>query len=350
MTQTTTLSKKLIQTLHGKIHDVPPIWLMRQAGRYLPEYRELRSKAKDFLDFCYTPSLATEATLQPLRRFDLDAAILFSDILVIPHALGQHVTFAENHGPLLGDLPSFDRFDEQTFHVNLSPVYETLTRIKTALNEEGYGDRALIGFSGAPWTLACYMTEGKGSKDFHVARLMALTERSKFTQLIALLTGAVTSYCIRQIEEGAEVIQLFDSWSGALTPNEFEEWVIKPTRAITSGINAKYPDIPVIGFPKGAALNLPAYAKETGVTALSIDQFTPLPWACANTDRNLPLQGNLDPLLLISGGEALEKEVRNIRRAMVGRSHIFNLGHGIDKSTPIVHVEQLVKAVRISHA
>ncbi len=338
--------KKFIKSLNGEIQDIPPIWLMRQAGRYLPEYLETRTKAGSFLDLCYTPSLATEVTLQPIRRFGFDASILFSDILVVPHALGQKLSFAENHGPLLGDLPNNLKFTESVFHVNLSAVYETVGMIASGLKKEGFDDTALIGFSGAPWTLACYMIDRKGSKDFAATRVMALTKRTEFMGLIEILTQAVISYLSKQIENGAEAVQIFDSWAGVLPPSEFEEWVIKPTAEIVESLRKKHPSIPIIGFPKGAGTLYPAYAERTDITALGIDTQTPVDWANANLPNTLPLQGNLDPFTLVAGGPALETAVDSIKSAWKGRPYIFNLGHGIDKSTPISHVTQLIKRVR----
>lgn len=341
-----TIDKKFIRTLKGEVNDIPPVWLMRQAGRYLPEYLETRAKAGSFLDLCYNPDLAAEVTLQPIRRFGFDASILFSDILTIPHALGQELTFAENHGPLLGELPKTLEFKESVFHVNLLPVYETVAKIREGLTREGFTQTALIGFSGAPWTLACYMIDRKGSKEFAATRVMALQDPEKFAALIDTLVIAITAYLKKQIEYGAEVIQIFDSWAGVLPPAEFRKWVIEPTARIIKSIKADYPDIPVIGFPKGAGPLYPEYAANTGITALGIDTQTPVEWVKTAINPAMPVQGNLDPFTLVAGGKALDAAVDTILENWAGRPYIFNLGHGIDKSTPITHVEALLKRIR----
>ncbi len=338
--------KKFIDTLNGKISEIPPIWLMRQAGRYLPEYLKTRAEAGSFLDLCYNPKLATEVTLQPIRRFGFDASILFSDILVIPHALGQELSFAENHGPILGDIPKALNFNESVFHVNLSPVYETVSMIRENLQKEGFSNTALIGFSGAPWTLACYMIDRKGSKDFAQTRIMALGNAEEFSALIDILVTAISSYLIKQIEHGAEVVQIFDSWAGVLPPEEFKKWVIEPTARIVKSIKTKYPTIPVIGFPKGAGLLYPDYIRETGITAIGIDTQMPVKWVSENLQSLAPVQGNLDPFTLVAGGTALDQGIDAISKAWQGKPYIFNLGHGIDKSTPISHVTHLINRVR----
>ncbi len=338
--------KKFIDTLNGKISDIPPIWLMRQAGRYLPEYLKTRAEAGNFLDLCYNPKLATEVTLQPIRRFGFDASILFSDILVIPHALGQELSFAENHGPLLGEIPKTLNFNESVFHVNLLPVYETVSMIRENLQKEGFLNTALIGFSGAPWTLACYMIDRKGSKDFAQTRIMALRNPDEFSALIDILVTAISSYLIKQIEHGAEVVQIFDSWAGVLPPSEFQKWVIEPTSRIVKILKSKYPSIPVIGFPKGAGFLYPDYVRTTGVTAIGIDTQTPPQWAADHLQSAIPVQGNLDPFTLVAGGACLDNAIDAIIAAWSGKPYIFNLGHGIDKSTPVAHVTQLINRIR----
>lgn len=338
--------KKIVSTLQGIKSDIPPIWLMRQAGRYLPEYLATRAKAGSFLDLCYSPELATEVTLQPIRRFKFDAAILFSDILVVPQALGQELSFAENHGPQLGELPKEMIFDTVKFHRKLDVVYQAVESIRTSLKMEEFEDTALIGFSGSPWTLACYMIDRKGSKDFAATRLMALREEEKFQSLIDILIKAVSEYCIHQINHGAEIIQLFDSWAGVLPESQFLKWVIEPTTQIVKNIRKIYPDTPIIGFPKGAGLLYLDYVNKCQVTGVGLDAQTPLSWAQEHLQPLLTVQGNLDPFILATSGPALFKEIDKIISKLDGYPFIFNLGHGIDKSTPPDHVSQLVNYIR----
>ncbi len=340
------MAGKLVQTLNGKINQIPPVWFMRQAGRYLPEYLETRAKAGNFLDLCYNPQLASEVTLQPIRRFGFDAAILFSDILVIPHALGQKLEFAQNHGPVLGELPNFDHTDLSKFHVNLSPVYDAVSTIRNQLDQEGFSQTDFIGFSGAPWTLACYMVDGRGTKDFNETRVMALREPEKFSKLIDLLTTCITQYLGKQIEHGVNVIQIFDSWAGVLPPEQFKKWVIAPTKKIVASLQQKYPEIPIIGFPKGASFLYKDYATQTGVTGLGLDTQVPLDYAADQLQKICVVQGNLDPMTLRAGGDELDRQVRNILEAFQGHPYIFNLGHGIDKDTPPSHVERVLKIIR----
>lgn len=339
-------TKKMLSTLKGIPSETPPVWLMRQAGRYLPEYLATRAKAGSFLDLCYHPELATEVTLQPIRRFGFDASILFSDILVVPHALGQDLSFAENHGPQLGPLPHDLQFDATDFHKRLEPVYQAVESIRAGLEEEGFSGTALIGFSGAPWTLACYMIDRKGSKDFAATRLMALADEEKFTNLIALLVTAISSYLIKQIERGAEIVQIFDSWAGVLPPSQFFKWVIEPTRKIVETVRAACPETPIIGFPKGAGVLYQNYASLTGVTALGIDTQMPVTWVRDVLQPSVIVQGNLDPFTLASGSPALLKEADMILSTLGDRPFVFNLGHGIDKSTPPEHVKRLVDHIR----
>lgn len=339
-------TKKMLTTLQGVKSDTPPVWLMRQAGRYLPEYLATRSKAGSFLDLCYNPELATEVTLQPIRRFGFDASILFSDILVVPHALGQDLSFAENHGPQLGPLPNDLHFDADQFHKKLEPVYQTLEGIRAGLQTEGFSDTALIGFSGAPWTLACYMIDRKGSKDFAATRIMALREEEKFAALIDLLVTSISSYLIKQIERGAEIVQIFDSWAGVLAPSQFFKWVIDPTTKIVANIRKVYPDTPIIGFPKGAGVLYQNYAGLTGVTAIGIDTQMPALWVRDNLQPSIIVQGNLDPFTLASSSPALLKETDQILKTLGDKPFIFNLGHGIDKSTPPEQVKLLVDHIK----
>ncbi|HRK97546.1 MAG TPA: uroporphyrinogen decarboxylase [Alphaproteobacteria bacterium] len=343
-----TMTGKLAHTLQGKTFDTPPIWLMRQAGRYLPEYLATRSTAGNFLNLCYTPTLASEVTLQPIRRFNFDAAILFSDILVIPHAMGQHLEFAANHGPILGELPDLDTIDLSKFHVNLSPVYETVSIIRKQLNNEGFSSTDLIGFSGAPWTLACYMIDRKGTKDFNETRTMALSQPEIFSKLIDLLTQAATEYLTQQILHGANIIQIFDSWAGVLPPDQFRKWVIAPTKKIITNLHHQFPHIPVIGFPKGASFLYAEYARETAVTCLGLDTQVPPEYAAKNLQTICPVQGNLDPMTLKAGGKELKHQILKIIENFKGKPYVFNLGHGIDKDTPPAHIKQLIKIIKES--
>lgn len=325
--------------------DPPPMWLMRQAGRYLPEYREVRRNVGGFLDLCYTPELAVEVTLQPIRRYGFDAAILFSDILVIPDALGQAVRFEEGEGPKLHPLRKVDdlgKLSLERLHDHLAPVYETVRRLSAELP----GETALIGFAGAPWTVATYMVEGGGSRDFVNARGWGLHDPEGFSQLIELVTEATTAYLCRQVEEGAEVLQIFDSWAGVLSEGEFERWVIGPTTRIVSNVKDRHPDVPIIGFPRGAGILYESYVAETGVDAVSLDSTMPLGWASTHLQGRVALQGNLDPLLLLGGGEPMEREARRILGILGSGPFVFNLGHGIIKETPPDHVARLVEIVR----
>ncbi len=338
--------KPLLDVLkQGKPKIVPPIWLMRQAGRYLPEYREIRSKASSFLDFCYTPSTAAEATLQPIRRFHFDAAILFSDILVVPDALGQKVSFETGEGPRLEPISAPDDLSRlnETFDVEkLSPVFETIDRVKGELPR----DVAFIGFCGAPWTVASYMIAGRGTSDQAPARLFAFRHPEAFEQLIARLVEASTQYLSRQIEAGVEVVQIFDSWAGVLPALEFEKWVLRPVRKIISALRAKHPDIPVIAFIRNAGAHLTQLSGGLGAQCLGLDTSVDPRWAIGQTRSGIALQGNLDPLALVAGGAALDREIDAILDAFKGTPHIFNLGHGILPETPIEHVERLLSRVR----
>jgi len=341
--------KPLLRALKGKITDVPPIWLMRQAGRYLPEYRQTRQRAGNFLNLVYSPELACEVTMQPLRRYDFDAAIIFSDILVIPQALGQELEFIEEKGPVLNPVRSaeaFARLSPAKFAETLAPVYEALRLTCAQMRKDGFGRTTMIGFSGAPWTLACYMVEGGSSRDFQHVKSWAYRDPESFSVLIDTLTEAVTEHLLQQIAAGAEVVQIFDSWSGVLDHNQFSQWVIKPTRRIAEAIREAYPDVPVIGFPKGCGRLAMDYAQNSKVTALSLDSQISPKSAVSLFQPLMPVQGNLDPVCLLAGGTALEAGVEDIVAHLGKGPFIFNLGHGIVKETPPENVEKLVALVR----
>jgi uroporphyrinogen decarboxylase len=336
--------KPFLKTLRGEVLATPPVWLMRQAGRYLPEYRATRAQAGDFKTMVYTPDYATEVTLQPLRRFNFDAAILFSDILTIPEALGRMVTFGKDHGPQLEPLTKLSDLRENLSH--LDPVYAAVTSIRSALLREGFEQTTLIGFAGAPWTVACYIVEGQGSKEFPLTRAMAYGRAEEFQALIDLLVDVTCVYLGRQIEAGAEVVQLFDSWAGLLPEDQFARWVIEPTRKIVAFLNTRYPHIPVIGFPRQAGTFYGRYVRETNVSAVGLDTQVSPSWAAAELQGLCPVQGNLDPFVLMAGGTPLDEAVDRITSTFAGRPYIFNLGHGIHKDTPPEHVAQLVKRIR----
>ncbi len=336
----------MLRVLAGERVDPPPVWIMRQAGRYLPEYRELRTRAKDFMSFCYAPALATEAVLQPLRRFPLDAAILFSDILVIPDGLGRKVWFVEGEGPRLEpliDVPGAWALGEPQKAVErLAPVYETVDRLKTALP----ADVALIGFAGGPWTVATYMLQGEGG-DKDRCRRAAYQRPADVDALLAVLVETTALHLAAQVRAGAECVQIFESWSEGLPEPLFEQVILKPTTALMKRLRELGVTAPVIGFPRGAGgALLGRYARETGVTALGVDTQTPARFARAEAPKGMPLQGNLDPQLLIVGGAALENGVRHVVESFRDGPHIFNLGHGITPQTPPEHVAALVKAIK----
>lgn len=339
------MSKLFLRALKGETTERPPFWLMRQAGRYLPEYREIRSKTRNFLEFCYSPDLAVEVTLQPLRRYGMDAAILFSDILVVPDALGQDVSFVEGRGPVLEPIRSADDLkilDRGRLHGHLAPVYEILRRLKTAIPEK----TALIGFAGAPWTVAVYMVEGHGGTECGTARAWAYGRPEEFSGLIDLLVAATGDYLIEQVKNGAEVLQLFDSWAGVLSPSQFRSWVIEPTKALVERLNKACPGVPVIGFPRGAGLMYEDYVLETGVSAVSLDHTVGPEWARDALQKHCPVQGNLDNQALIAGGEALERETEKILSTLSGGPFVFNLGHGILPHTPPGHVARLAEIIK----
>ncbi len=336
--------KPLLATVLGERQNTPPMWIMRQAGRYLPEYRETRKQAGSFLDLCYTPELAVEVTLQPLRRFDLDAAILFSDILVIPDALGQSVRFETGEGPILDplDAKGIEGLGKEGALDHLAPVLETVKRLRAALPAE----KTLIGFCGAPWTVATYMLNGRGSPDQWVARRFALEHPDAFDRLMDILVETSIDYLAAQFEAGADVVQIFESWALNLDDASFARQVTEPNRRIVEGLRQRIPNAPIIGFPRGAAGNLAGFAKNTGVNALGIDYSTPLEFVNSALPKTLTVQGNLDPLRLVVGGEAMDNQVRSILAAWADRPHIFNLGHGIVPETPIAHVERLIALVK----
>ncbi len=338
-------TNRFLKTLDGEVCVPPPVWLMRQAGRYLPEYQALRARAPSFLEFCYTPALAAEATLQPVKRFGFDAAIVFSDILVVPDALGQKVTFEAAGGPKLDPVATakdFGRLRAKLDRGRLDPILETVGRVKAHLGS----DTALIGFCGAPWTVACYMVAGRTSPDQALARLFAYRERSLFQRLIELLIEASVDYLSWQIEAGADAVQIFDTWAGVLPCEEFERWCTEPVTAIAAELRLRHKDARIIGFPKGPGGRLVEYAARTKVDVLGLDTSADLGWAAENLHAGIVLQGNLDPLALVAGGAALEHAARGILRAAKGRPHIFNLGHGILPQTPVSHVARLVDIVR----
>ena len=345
---TTDPAKPLLRALAGEPIWPPPLWLMRQAGRYLPEYREIRRQAGDFIALCTTPAMAAEVTLQPIRRYGFDAAILFSDILMVPWAMGQPLRFAEGEGPVLEpvrDAAGIDGLVVEGVANRAAPILETVRRVADKLRAEHPGV-ALIGFAGSPFTVACYMVEGRGSKDFAATRGLAHGDPALFARLIAKLVAATTEYLCAQAEAGAEVLMLFDSWAGVLPPNQFRAWVIEPTAALVRAVRARHPAIPIIGFPRLAGPMLPEYGRLTGVQALAIDTSMDPAWAAAAVPPSMALQGNLDPLAVVAGGAAMAEEVCGILDAMRGRPFVFNLGHGIEKVTPTTHVAALVTQVR----
>ena len=337
--------KPILRVLAGETLATPPVWMMRQAGRYLPEYRALRVKAKNFLNFCYTPELATEATLQPIQRFGFDAAILFSDILVIPDALGQGVRFEEGEGPRLdpiSDAAGLSRLASELDLERLAPVLETVRLVKAALPDQV----ALLGFCGAPFTVATYMIAGRGTPDQAPARLMAYRDPEGFARLIDLLVGASITYLSAQIEAGADAVQIFDSWAGILPTAEFRRWAIEPVGRIVEGVRRRHPAARIIGFPRGAGSQYLAYAAALPVDAIGLDWSVDPAWASQTVQKLKPVQGNLDPLALVAGGSALDDSVERILAGFGGQPFIFNLGHGIVPETPIAHVERMLARIR----
>ncbi len=335
--------KKLLNVLRGEQAAVPPMWLMRQAGRYLPEYRALRAEKGGFLALAYDSDAACEITLQPIRRFGFDAAILFSDILVVPHAMGQDLWFETGEGPRLAPRLAESRLEDFVpAPERLAPVIETVRKVSAGLSPE----TTFLGFAGSPWTVATYMVHGQGSKDQAEARRMAHAEPERFGALIEAITTATVDYLANQIDAGVDAVQLFDSWAGSLSPAQFEKWVIAPNSEIVRRLKARNPNAVIIGFPKGAGGKLAAYAHGTGVDALGLDETVDPHWANRELPKGLPVQGNLDPLALIAGGDVLKDAVNNILSAFEDRPHVFNLGHGILPDTPIENVEMLINLVR----
>lgn len=340
--------KPFLEVFDGNVVSPPPIWMMRQAGRYLPEYREVRSNIRSFLEFCYTPEAAVEVTLQPLRRYNFDASIVFADILVIPDALGQNVAFKEGEGPVLEpirDRAGLDQLDVSKVVQNLSPIFETLSRLSKEIPET----TGLIGFAGSPWTVAVYMVEGRGRTDCERAREWAYRAPDEFQVLMDILVEATSKYLIAQIKAGAEVLQLFDSWAGVLSVSQFRSLVIEPTRRIVENVKAAYPNVPIIGFPRQGGVMVPEYVEKTGVDGVSLDHSMPLDWALGAIPDTCVLQGNLDNRLLVVGGPALDQGVDDILEATKGRRFVFNLGHGIVPQTPPEHVSQVINRIRGVH-
>ena len=336
--------KAILQVLEGNEPWRMPIWLMRQAGRYLPEYRALRAEAGSFLKLCYTPELASEITLQPIRRFDFDAAILFADILLVPNALGLNLTFKESEGPVLERVDSFDKkaLSKLEYDVDIvKPVFETVDLVKKKLSKE----TTLIGFCGAPWTVACYMIDGNSRDHFSSTKYWLKERQEDLATLMDILVETSVYYLSSQIKAGAEVVQIFDSWSGMLQGEEFRRWIIEPTKKLVSALKKKHPDIPVIGFPREAGAGYEPYIRETGVDALSIDQHVALNAAKRELQIVKPLQGNLDPQLLVQGGDKMKAALDTMIEIM-GKKHIVNLGHGVVPETPPEHVAQLVEHLR----
>ena len=338
-------TSKLISVLGGEAAKVSPVWMMRQAGRHLPEYLELRSRAKDFLDFCYTPSMAAEATLQPVRRYGMDAAILFADILLILDAMGLGVKFEKGVGPLVQQIESaadLGKVPAKKAADRLAPVYETVSRVKSELSAE----TALIGFAGSPWTVSLYAIEGRGKTDKSLAWRWAHGKQAELAAVMDYVIEATAHYLLRQVEAGAQVLMLFDSWAEGLPDNIFREVIITPTTKLVSRLREKGITVPIIGFPRGAGAMLPEYARETGVTAVGLDTAVVPSFVKAELVAGMPVQGHLDPLLLIEGGERMDERVRELVAAYAGRPHIFNLGHGIRPETPIGNVERVLKIIR----
>ena len=336
--------KPLLSVLRGELRTPPPMWMMRQAGRYLPEYRALREEKGSFLNLVYDPEAAAEITLQPLKRFpQLDGAILFSDILIVPFAIGQNLSFVTGEGPRLTPPLKDSQLDQLApYSARLDPIYETVRRVRAALP----AGKTLIGFAGSPWTVATYMVAGQGSREQAETRRLAYSDPSRFGEIIAQIEKVTLDYLSGQVDAGVEALQLFDSWAGSLSPSQFEQWVIGPTARIVDALRTRHPHVPVIGFPKGAGGKLGAYARETKVSAIGLDETVDPVWAMKQLPQKVAVQGNLDPLALIAGGTSLEIAVKRILDAVDGRAHIFNLGHGILQDTPIAHVEQLIALVK----
>jgi len=338
-----TVDKPLLAVLRGERRDPPPMWLMRQAGRYLPEYRALRAEKGGFLELVYDPAAAAEVTIQPLRRFPFDGAIIFSDILIVPYAIGQDLWFETGEGPRLAPKMSDARLrDLKPRMERLQPIYETVRLVKASLSPE----TTFLGFAGSPWTVATYMIAGQGSREQAEARQLAYSDPGKMDMILDLIATVTVDYLSGQIEAGVEAVQLFDSWSGSLAPAQFERFVIARNALIVAELKRRHPTVPVIGFPKGAGGKLGAYARETGVDAIGLDETVDPVWADRELPADMPVQGNLDPLALMAGGAPLREAALGLLDALRNRPHIFNLGHGIGQHTPIAHVEQLVELVK----
>jgi uroporphyrinogen decarboxylase len=339
------MTKPFLEVLSGRRQPTPPIWMMRQAGRYLPEYRELRAKAGSFLDLCFTPEYAAEVTLQPIRRFNFDAAIIFSDILVVPHALGRAVRFEAGEGPRLDPLDTPEKIaalSARADFAKLEPVFEALRRVRLALDNK----IALIGFCGAPWTVATYMVAGHGTPDQAPARILAYSHPGAFEKIIDVLVENSIQYLLGQLKAGADCLQIFDTWAGVLPPREFARWSIEPTRRIVEGVRKEANDAKIIGFPRGVGAMLPDYVEATGVDGVSLD-WAAEPSLIRNRVQNrVAVQGNLDPLVLLAGGAALDRAIDDVLSSYADGRLIFNLGHGILPQTPIAHVEQMIGRVR----
>ena len=336
---------RLLGVFAGEALRPPPIWLMRQAGRYLPEYREVRAKAGSFLDLCYAPKLAAEVTLQPIRRYGFDAAILFADILLVPDALGQKVWFVEGEGPRLEPIRTavdLARLNATATRTKFASVCETVARVRQDLPN----DTALIGFCGAPWTVATYMVGGQGSSDQAEARGWAYRDPETFQRLIDLLVEVSVDYLSGQVAAGADAVQIFDSWAGSLADDQFERWVVAPTRELVDRLKARHPNVPIIGFPRGAGVQAPGYVAKTGVDGVGCDTAMPLTFIARELSGKAVVQGNLDPLLLVAGGPPMERRVAEILTALADKPFIFNLGHGIVPQTPPENVATLVNLVR----
>ena len=337
--------KPLMEVLAGQTRRVAPVWLMRQAGRYLPEYRALRASTESFLKLCLTPTLAAEVTLQPIRRFGFDAAIMFSDILLVPYGLGQGVRFEEGEGPkldALADRAALKRLGATLDHERLAPVYAMIELVKTKLEPQV----TLLGFCGAPWTVATYMVAGQGGEGQGPARVFAYRDAAGFAELIERLVEASAEYLVRQFAAGVDAVQIFDTWAGVLPPREFVRWVKEPTRRLVEAVRAKVPQAPIIGFPRGAGTLLPVYMANLGINALSVDWSVDRQFVRQQLPRDVAIQGNLDPAVLCAGGASLDAAVEEVLEGFAGRPFIFNLGHGILPDTPIAHVEQMLARVR----
>ncbi len=337
------VEKPLLSVLKGERRERPPVWLMRQAGRYLPEYRALRAEKGGFLALATDPVAAAKVTVQPIRRFAFDGAILFSDILMVPWALGQDLTFGAGEGPRLAPaLVDHALSTLEAVPARLDPVYATVARVAGMLAPA----TTFLGFAGSPWTVATYMVAGQGSRDQEATRRFAYADPAAFGAIVDAIVAMTIDYLAAQIANGVEAVQLFDSWAGSLSPDQFDRWVIAPNRAIVDGVRARCPGVPIIGFPKGAGGKLPAYAAGTAVNAIGLDETVDPVWADAVLPAGLPVQGNLDPLALLTGGDALERGIDRVLAAFPERPHVFNLGHGIGQHTPVAHVEQLLARVR----